>query len=86
MFYHLKIVHTKQDTGYFLPKVELKDYNDMIDGRNFFDKPVKKWSENMISFKKNTICQGDDYTTGFLQDYPYSKENYYNVSIYNRFK
>ena len=42
------------------------------------------WEHDIV--QKNTICQGDDYTTGFLQDYPYSKENYYNVSIYNRFK
>ena len=27
--------------GYYLPNVELKDYNVMIDGKNFFDQPVK---------------------------------------------
>ena len=26
---------------YFLPKVEIKDYNVMIDGLNFFDEPIK---------------------------------------------
>ena len=26
---------------YFLPTVEIKDYNPMMDGRNFCDKPVK---------------------------------------------
>ena len=26
---------------YFLPKVEIKDYNVMIDGQIFFDQPVK---------------------------------------------
>ena len=25
---------------YYLPKVEIKDYNVVIDGRNFFDKPI----------------------------------------------
>ena len=25
----------------FLPKVEIKDYNFMIDGQNLFDQPVK---------------------------------------------
>ena len=25
----------------YLPKVEIKSYNAMIDGRNFFDQPVK---------------------------------------------
>ena len=27
---------------YYLPNVEIKDYNVMIDGKNFFDQPVKK--------------------------------------------
>ena len=27
--------------GYYLPKVEVKDYNVMIDGQTFFGKPVK---------------------------------------------
>ena len=26
---------------YYLPTVEIKDYNVMIDGRNFFDQPIK---------------------------------------------
>ena len=26
---------------YYLPNVEIKDYNVMIDGKNFFDQPVK---------------------------------------------
>ena len=25
---------------YFLPKVKLKDYSVMIDGKNFFDQPI----------------------------------------------
>ena len=28
-------------TRYHLPNVEIKDYNVMIDGKNFFDQPVK---------------------------------------------
>ena len=28
-------------TGYYLPKVEIKNYNVMIDGKNLFDQPVK---------------------------------------------
>ena len=27
-------------TGYFLPKVEIKDFNVIIDGRNFFDQSI----------------------------------------------
>ena len=27
---------------YYIPNVEIKDYNVVIDGKNFFDQPVKK--------------------------------------------
>ena len=30
----------RSHSGYYLPKVEIKDYNVMIDGKNFFDKPI----------------------------------------------
>ena len=26
---------------YYIPNVEIKDYNVMIDGKNFFDQPIK---------------------------------------------
>ena len=28
-------------SGYYLPNVEIKDYNIMINGENFFDQPIK---------------------------------------------
>ena len=30
---------------YYLTKVEIKDYNGMIDGRNFFDQPINSMSK-----------------------------------------
>ena len=50
----------------------------MIDGRMFFDKPVKN---NLITYnniQKIATGQGDDYTTGCLLDYNYFN-NYYKV-------
>ena len=50
----------------------------MIDGRMFFDKPVKN---NLITYnniQKTATGQGDDYTTGCLLDYNYFN-NYYKV-------
>ena len=34
-------VDRKVHTGYYLPKVEIKDYIVMIDTKNFFEQPVK---------------------------------------------
>ena len=38
----------KGHTGYFFPKVEIKDCNVMIDGKNVFDQPLKIILEHMI--------------------------------------
>ena len=37
---------------YFLPKVEIKDYSVMTDGRNSFDEPIKMIKWHMITFKR----------------------------------
>ena len=68
--------HRKVHTGYYLPKVEIKEYTVMIDGKNFFDQPVKSGMKTYDSIRK--IGQRDDCTTGCLLDYNYFK-NYYNM-------
>ena len=35
------VVDRKVHREYYLPKVEIKDYSVMIDGKNFFDQLVK---------------------------------------------
>ena len=61
---------------YYLPKVEIKDYNIMIDGRNFFDQPINSMNKTYENIRKIATGKGDDYTTGCLLDYTYFKENY----------
>ena len=63
-----------------LPNVEIKKYNNMINGENFFDQPIK----NKVTYeniRKIATGQGDDYTTGCLLDYPYFKDSYKMVAI-----
>ena len=60
---------------YFFPTVEIKDYYVMIDGRNFFDQPVKNDLRTYDTTWKIAVDQGDDYTTVCPLDYPYFKEN-----------
>ena len=67
---------------YYLPKVEIKDYNVMIDGRNFFDQPKNSMNKTYENIRKITTGKGDDYTTGCLLDYSYFKENYKTIAIY----
>ena len=47
----------------------------MIDGKNFFDQPIK--NDNCTTEMEMTV-QGDDCTTDCLLDYVYFK-NYYKI-------
>ena len=67
--------------GYYLPNVEIKDYNVMINGENFFDQPVKDNKATYENIRKNATGQGDDYTTSHLFDYPYFKDSYKMITI-----
>ena len=59
------------DDQYYLSTVEIKDYNIMINGENFFDQPIKNNKVTYENIRKIATGQGDDYTTGCLLDYPY---------------
>ena len=39
-------------TTYYLPKVEIKDYNVMIDGKNVFDQPINSMTKTYENIKK----------------------------------
>ena len=49
MLYRLKMeeVHTK----YYITNIEIKDYNVIIDGTNFFDQPIKMIWKHMITLE-----------------------------------
>ena len=71
----------KVHNGYFLPKVEIKDYNVMIDGQKFSDQPVKNYLRVYNAIRKIVTFQGDDYTIGCLLNYPYFKEHYKPIAM-----
>ena len=58
--------HRTSYTQHFLPTVEIKDYNVMIDGKNLFDQPVRNILRTCNSIQKISTGRGDDYTTGCL--------------------
>ena len=64
---------------YFLPRVEIKNHNIEIDGRNFYDQPINNQEINNLikqcnEVKKVSTGQGDGYTTGWLLDFAYFKK------------
>ena len=68
-------------SGYYLPNVEIKDYNIMINGENFFDQPIKNNKVTYENIRKIATGQGDGYTTGCLLDYPYFMDTYKMIAI-----
>ena len=54
---------------YYLPTVEIKDYNIMINGENVFD------------IRKIATGQGDDYTAGCLLEYSYFADTYKMIAV-----
>ena len=77
----MKVLAFENDTqgtsakGYYLPNVEIKDYNIMINGENFFDQPIKNDKVTYENIRKICTGSGDDYTNDPLLDYPYFKDS-----------
>ena len=63
-------------SDYYRRNVEIKDYNIMINGENFFDQPIKNNKVTNENIRKIATGQGDDYATGCLLDYPYFMDTY----------
>ena len=60
-------------SNYYVPKVKVNDFNVLIDGKSFFDLPVKNDEEayeKIIDMSNNS-----DYTTGELLHYAYHKKH-----------
>ena len=61
------------------PKVEIKDFSVLIDGKRFFDVPITHKEdvyEKIIELSKNNY-----YTTGNLLDYEYISKHFKLIAI-----
>ena len=64
---------------YYVPKIQIKDYNVLITGKTFFNLPVR--NEEEAYAKIIEMSNNNDYTTGNLLDFAYYKENYRLIAI-----
>ena len=71
--------HRDSFSHYYVPNVRIKDFNVLIDGKSFFDLPVK--NEEEAYEKIIDMSNNNDYTTGNLLDFAYFKENYKLIAI-----
>ena len=63
---------------YYTPKVEIKHFNVLIDGKSFLDVAIKNKEtyEKVIEMSKNS-----NYTSGNLFDYEYFSKHYKLIAI-----
>ena len=66
--------------GYYLPNVEIKNYNVMMNREKFFHQPIK---DNKVTCENRKIATGkrDDYTTVCVLDYPYFRDSYQMIAV-----
>ena len=64
---------------YYVPNARIKDFNVLIDGKSFFDLPVK--NEEEAYEKIIEMSNNNDYTTGNLLDFAYFKKHYKLIAI-----
>ena len=66
-------------SDYYVPNVEIKDFNVFIDWKSFFDLPVRNKEETYE--KIIDMSNNNDYTSDNLLDFTYFKENYRLIVI-----
>ena len=66
-------------SNYYVPKVKVNDFNVLIDGKSFFDLPVK--NEEEAYEKIIDMSNNSDYTTGNLLDFAYYKKHYRLIAV-----
>ena len=66
-------------SNYYVRKVKINDFNVLIDGKRFFDLPVK--NEEEAYEKIIDMSNNNDYTTGNLLYFAYFKKIYRLIAI-----
>ena len=64
---------------YYVPSVEIKDFSVLIDGKSFFDIPIKNKEEAYEQIIQMSI--NNDYTAGNLLNYEYFSKQYKFIAI-----
>ena len=66
---------------YYLPKGIIKNYNVIINRKNFYDQAIDSDIKREKEIRKLTTGQGEDYTTGCLLNYEYIKNHYRLITV-----
>ena len=66
---------------YYLPRAEIRDFNVLIDRRNFYDQNVISSIVRYNELLKMTTERSEDYSTGCLLDYDYYFKDFNTTAI-----
>ena len=66
---------------YFLPRVDITNYNVLISSRNFYDQPINDAIRKYDEIRKVATEKGDNYTTGCLLDCQYFNNHYQLITV-----
>ena len=70
-----------KDKRYYLPKGIIKNYNVIINEKNFYDQANDSDIKRYEKIRQLTIGEGEDFTTGCLLDYYYIKNHYRLIAV-----
>ena len=71
----------KDNKKYFLRRGEIKNYNVLIDGRNFYDQPINDLIKQYDEVREVLTGYGDYYAASCLLVYAYFKDNYKLIAV-----
>ena len=66
---------------YFISRGEVNNYDVLTHGKTFYDQPINDLIQQYDKVRKVSTVQGDGYTTGYLLDYAYFKDNYILIAV-----
>ena len=74
-------VERNSHRNYFLPRVDITNYNVLIDGRTFYDQTINDQIKKYDEIRKIATGKGGNYITGCLLDYQYLKYHYQLIAV-----
>ena len=77
--YRLKTKKQITFSKYYVPNVQIKDFNVLIDEKSYFDRPIKNEKETYEQIIE--MGGNNDYKTGNLLDYEYFSKHYTLIAI-----
>ena len=75
-------VESNSHRKYFLPGVNMTNYNALIYGRNFYNQPINDQIKSYDEIRNTVTEKRDDFTIECLLDDQYFKDHYHLITVH----